>query len=419
MSLTKSFNFLIVISALLYSINVNYASIIILISLFILCIFFIKKPIISKQFHDLIWLIYIILFPAVLNLLRTHEYHTYLIIGYFFSGLLYAEYKNKDILYLFYIFNIVALIEAISIYVQFFVSGLYNVIAGVVLGGSLKEILLRQTEGYYTGLTKEVSFTVWFIVVGCAYTISRYFENKDVKKLVLITFYIIALLLSGKKAQPLFFLVSILFIYVIISNKRFRIIKILLSFSFVFGVIYFTYPIWKEFGFLQRFVKLIETFKMGTVLNIHELTTGRDEIYLSAIELWNKNKIFGIGLGNFRFDVPKNVWFSWFDVHNCYLQVLCETGIIGFVIYLGLILYSLFHMLLLLINIRQLSKDETVVSITCSIVVLFFIMYSFTGTCLYEYSYYILFFLCIKYINDVAVRIRRRSQGEKEKYLYH
>jgi len=68
------------------------------------------------------------------------------------------------------------------------------------------------------------------------------------------------------------------------------------------------------------------------------------KIYLSAIDIWKKNKIFGNGIKSFRKDCQK---LSMHKVdrlcsnhpHNYYLEILVETGILGFsvVLVMGLL----------------------------------------------------------------------------------
>ncbi|MGZ4788953.1 MAG: O-antigen ligase family protein, partial [Terriglobales bacterium] len=60
---------------------------------------------------------------------------------------------------------------------------------------------------------------------------------------------------------------------------------------------------------------------------------GRLIVFASAGQLFVKSPVVGIGYGNFRnlmdfdvFDLQANSW----DAHNLYLQVLAETGILGF-----------------------------------------------------------------------------------------
>jgi O-antigen ligase len=61
--------------------------------------------------------------------------------------------------------------------------------------------------------------------------------------------------------------------------------------------------------------------------------TGRIAIYRSAIDLWLSNPVFGIGLGNFNYYTDNSFHYQPSVPHNVYLEILCETGIIGFLLW--------------------------------------------------------------------------------------
>lgn len=69
-------------------------------------------------------------------------------------------------------------------------------------------------------------------------------------------------------------------------------------------------------------------------------------VFASAAQLFLQSPIVGVGYGNFRhlmdfdvFDLRANNW----DAHNMYLQVLAETGILGFVAFGSLLLLALVY----------------------------------------------------------------------------
>ena len=402
------YNFLVVCSILAYAININLASLIILLLIALYTIEVAKSLTIKMDWADCMWTLYVAIVPAVLNLLRTHEFHTYLIIGYFLAVIVFIKYRIESIEELLNILKVVSIIEATSVYVQFFLPSIYKTLIKTLMPEAYNEIIFRQSSGYYTGLTKEVSFTVWFIIIGMSCYFSEcYFQKRKCRFIWILIYLTIALLMTGKKAQPLIVLISMLVIYIIISNKRLRIVKLLLGALLLIGIIYITFPMWEKLSFMQRYVSLINNIIQKS--NMHVITTGRIEIYKAAIDLWKQNKIFGIGWGNFRFDVEKSAWYSWFDVHNCYLQLLCETGVIGLVVYILMITIVLYNSLASLIRIRNLEIKNQKTIVAISTILFFFLGYSITGTCLYEYSYYIIFFLCIKKCNNIYKTVRSIS----------
>ena len=140
---------------------------------------------------------------------------------------------------------------------------------------------------------------------------------------------------------------------------------------------------------VSRYLSLLQNIQGGRDIAI--VTSGRTEIYLTAIELWKSNKWFGIGWNNFKNAVPSTAWFSRFDVHNVYLQVLCETGYIGAIPYYLLIIISM-------VRILQAASRKKALSELFAFDIyyfFFFLFYSVTGTGLYEYSYYIIFFIAL------------------------
>ena len=283
-------NFLMICSILAYAIEVNIASVLILLLTGLFLVEFVQKPKLTKAWDDGVWIFFIAIFPAILNVLRTHEYHTYLIIGYFMTTIAYVEYKNNALGELFNKLKIVSLIEAVSIYIQYLMPEIYNTIVKFLLPTIYEAIKIRYEAGYCTGLTKEVSFTVWFIVIGFACYFADFYVKKKKENLLVLFFLGTSLLISGKKAQPLFILISLLLVYVIISNKQLRIIKFLVGIIISVIVLYLSFPIWGNWSFMQRYITLINNIVINSN-NIHEITTGRIEIYYNAIELWKTNKI--------------------------------------------------------------------------------------------------------------------------------
>lgn len=121
---------------------------------------------------------------------------------------------------------------------------------------------------------------------------------------------------------------------------------------------------------------------------LHEDFTRRLVAWLSALELWKKHKILGQGAGSYKYyggEMVSKVCnnrpeykFAWqpFDkVHNDYLQVLAETGIVGFTLLLILLLTLLIYAVSNFLKLGQSEKTLfacLVISTTPFIVQMFF-----------------------------------------------
>ena len=81
--------------------------------------------------------------------------------------------------------------------------------------------------------------------------------------------------------------------------------------------------------------------------NYNEIVTGsgRNFIFSEALRAFTQNPLFGLGLGNFKYlNMTGN------RTHNLFLELLVETGIIGF---------SLFSILIfrILFNLRRIKNE--------------------------------------------------------------
>jgi len=68
--------------------------------------------------------------------------------------------------------------------------------------------------------------------------------------------------------------------------------------------------------------------------------------YRSSLRMFNDNKITGVGPRMFRVLCVEKKYYLWEGCsthpHNTYIQILAETGLIGFIFFLGIFLFILF-----------------------------------------------------------------------------
>lgn len=348
------------------------------------------------------WAIYIILFAVILQFLRSYDFTISYVVGYILSAfILFMGLSSISTNNIISTFKILALYEALGVLLQVFLPSLYSLIIGIIVSPATKQsILSRVTEGYYTGFSREASLTVIFLILGIGILSIDFLYNKGLynfkqkRKLFLqLTLLIVALLFTGKKAQPIFCLLALIITYFVYSNKKFKIIKISGAILLLILLIVIAYPYIQNIPSLARYTSLIDNIRQQQ--NIAIITSGRTEIYEMAIDLWKKDRFWGIGWNNFKNSVSSTAWFYRFDVHNCYLQVLCETGYIGAIPYYILMIVT-FGRTIYSASFKRKLYTQVDSKIAFSIYYFsFFLFYGITGTCLYELSYYIPFFISI------------------------
>ncbi len=149
-------------------------------------------------------------------------------------------------------------------------------------------------------------------------------------------------LISGERTAFFLMLLSFTLMFLLISKNRKFIRKIfIIVVSFCILILSFSDSI------RQRMVdvtleKMLESKTQEK--KIYILSRQHDEHYISAIRMFKKNPFTGVGVKNFRiFCSEKEFYISDYTCsphpHNTYIQLLSETGIIGFLIIFSIFIY--------------------------------------------------------------------------------
>ena len=225
-------------------------------------------------------------------------------------------------------------------------------------------------KGYTAALCSHYSANALYLT-GCVIAlIALLIDDKKNKKLWCILLIAIgALLLSNKRSHVLFLLLSLYIILCIVYRGKLkklldRTIKILIA------------------GFIGAGIfSLIMPSLFNVLSRISDGTSGRNVYWLKAIEWYLQKPVLGIGWLQFGKRYAEFNWGNPMNVHNVYLQVLCENGIVGFIIFLVMIIYPLYKT----VRIYTLGKAEMDCFLFYSLCAqLFFLLYCFTGNCIYD-----------------------------------
>lgn len=388
-TLDQMADFLLVLSIFLFAYRGNLGGITAIISLIVRIL---KGKFVKTNANKvlLFWSLYLLVFPICLYIIRNNNFEFYAFMGYILSLsiLIFANELNYERIFK-YIY-IGAIFIAASVLLQFLLPGIFDSIAKIIMPSNVyTSVINRNSTGYVTGLTREVSYAALFLFIGLLYSIF-------IKKNRIISFVWLGILfLTGKKAQPIFAIIAICIVLYSQTKNLKKHLKILCGIIAGVFAIVVSFPVWKNISFLERLVTFIENVKNGS--DIIGLTSGRTVIYERAIQLWSQNKWFGIGWENFRNigaygSSEYTTWFNHFDVHNCYLQILCETGIIGAAIFLSILIPTLIY------AIKILRKNPTQHIKFSEAYFIFFWIFVLTEPCLYTDSYVIFLTLVLAYI---------------------
>ena len=207
-----------------------------------------------------------------------------------------------------------------------------------------------------------------------------------------------------------------LFVMMIIPpKKRKAFFGVVFCTALVLGVfvLVFQKPLSKIPVFARTFASIQSLFSGG------DASSGRTGLYKHAISLFMQHPFFGIGWGNYRNTVVGVVTQETpFDVHNIYLQLLCETGIVGcvcFAVPMVMTLVMSIRNYELLLRKKPSAKWTKLMGISCMFQ-LYFLLFGMTDNVLFyvfeSSCYLICCSISVAYARGLAVRKARRCEKE-------
>ena len=148
--------------------------------------------------------------------------------------------------------------------------------------------------------------------------------------MILPLFLFLALIITGKRGPALFFLLALICVYLVPAKGIKKVRRYLLLLFAVLAAVVIIWVFRDTFSRIPLIGRILDS--IAGAIEGKDITSGRSRLYAWAIELFKRNPLFGIGWGRFRTTVVGNVTKVYdYEVHNIYLQLLAETGIIGFV----------------------------------------------------------------------------------------
>jgi O-antigen ligase len=110
----------------------------------------------------------------------------------------------------------------------------------------------------------------------------------------------------------------------------------------------------KEFYTERNTIKSTASGRVG----LDSSAQSRLDFWSASLKLWAYHPVFGIGTNNFKSACAKELQLRgrYTEVHNIFLTFLCETGLVGFIIFLR-ILFLNFSAINKLLKAETIYKD--------------------------------------------------------------
>ena len=225
---------------------------------------------------------------------------------------------------------------------------------------------------------------VIFVIVSFLLT-----ETKKLKKnfqLVLFFTTVIALMLTTKRAHLLFGFFAIAFTYYIYrpEKRSSNGFKIIIGSAMGLMILYIS----------SFFIPIVsEVFKRFSSIGEDSESMTRFSMWALALHNFIKNPFLGIGWNGYKYQFFQYLYdprtraerYAFLNAHNVYLQLLAETGFIGFSLFIGGAIKIFSRTIVILsVKYRDAEPEIRAVLLFSIIVQTFFFLYCLTGNCLYD-----------------------------------
>lgn len=302
---------------------------------------------------------------------------------------------------------------AIGVFLNYFLPSLYNLCLGFFPSGFVSAVRSASFSGGQrtSGFTTNPGHAAGFIVIAIIAVFAQLeiFKRNKKKKFLLILLFV-ALLLTGKRAHLLFIVITIVLCYLLPVRGKEKMKRYWKVFVVLSALCVAVAASWDYLVTIPFFARLEDTFR-GLMVG-EDVSSARNALSIWAVQLFKENPVIGIGWNVYRTTVIGNATMvTALDTHNIYLQLLCETGIIGFGLFVSLFAVLWIQTKNAYIDCIQSDRGNVFIwgiALKFSFMFqTFFLLYGLTGNPLYDQSWQII------YMFSVAICIGYRYMKKK------
>ncbi len=185
------------------------------------------------------------------------------------------------------------------------------------------------------------------LLIGLVFFIN-FTNKKNFLLFIVIICSIFLVLISGERTAFFLIILSLCLMFFLINEN-----KKIMRYFFIISMSMLILTISTSERIKQRLidVTLEKMFVSDENTRNYIFSRQHDEHYVSAIRMFKQNPLTGVGVKNFRvFCSEKEFYISEFTCsshpHNTYIQLLSETGIIGFIIIFSCFIFLTYNMII-------------------------------------------------------------------------
>lgn len=186
-------------------------------------------------------------------------------------------------------------------------------------------------------------------------TILFYSQQKNFniyKSIFIYLFFLISIYISIKSGERIAFftiLIQLILAYIFfLKGKKFKLFVLIFTIILTFSFFALDKGIQKKYAHFYELIfnynqNILDKSNEKNFNNLSFFNTQHGAHFLTAFEIWKNNKIFGIGIKNFRNESPDKKYAQIKSAHSNYrsathphnyqMELLSETGLVGFVIF--------------------------------------------------------------------------------------
>ncbi len=278
----------------------------------------------------------------------------------------------------------------------------------------LNRIRLMVRSGFMVGFTTHHSTLGIYFSILTMMLLSMRFIKKDkkgkMKTDIAIAIAIFAFFLNGKRGPLVFAIVSATVAYFLCIYKG--------SISGFVRFVIFICAMCVLLIVLSRSVPAVSNFFARFIgsRNFNELSNGRlTDLWFPAIRIFLQSPIIGIGWRGFIYSFHSySSMVQDNNVHNIYLQLLCETGVLGTTFFIFIFGFTFFKTICILRNRLDstIQDDQERIMIVFSIMVqTFFLLEGLVGNTLYGLTFFIYCFSVAFIYSIISGRAKHNTLG--------